>query len=96
MPLDVELFFSPYCPYCHAARAHVQATISELPATAVSYQERNVIEHLERAVDLGVKATPALAISGKLMPAVRWEKQTLRVLLNSQMQKEGDHGSTDR
>jgi len=88
MPLNVELFFSSYCPRCHAAREHVQAAISALPANAVRYQERNVIEHLERAVELGVTATPAIAVSGKLLPTVRWEKKALRALFNSQLKKE--------
>jgi len=88
MSLDIELFFSPYCPRCHAARERVQAAISELPAGAVRYRERNVIEHLEHAVELGVKATPAIAVSGKLLPSVRWEKKALRALFNSQFEKE--------
>ncbi len=88
MPLDVELFFSPYCRRCHTARERVQAAISALPANAVRYQERNVIEHLERAVELGVTATPAIAVSGKLLLTVRWEKKALRALFNSQFEKE--------
>ena len=88
MSLDVELFFSPYCPHCRAAREHVRAAISVLPENTVRYQERNVIEHLERAVELGVKATPAIAVSGKLLPMIRWEKKALRTLLNSQIKKE--------
>lgn len=88
MPFEVELFFSPYCARCHAAREHVRAAISVLPANTVRYQERNVIEYLERAVELGVKATPAIAVSGKLLSTVRWEKKALHALFSSHFEKE--------
>jgi len=46
------------------------------------------MECLEHAVELGVRATPAIAVSGKLLSTVRWETKALRALFNSQCKKD--------
>lgn len=88
MPLDVELFVSPYCKRCHAARQQLEAAIADLPMGALRYQERDVVEHLDRAVELGVRATPSLAISGRLRSAIDWDRAALRTLLDDQLKQE--------
>ena len=78
MGVVVELFYSPYCRRCADARHAVQAALAALPSGALIYHERNVMEDLERAVELGITATPTLVVAGKPFPVGRWQPQRLR------------------
>ena len=80
-PMEIELFYSPYCSRCAAARQRLRKLLSGADYRNLSYRERNVLDALERAVDLGVSATPALAIGGKLVDAGGWREARLRALL---------------
>jgi thioredoxin 1 len=88
MPLQVELFVSPYCTRCHAARQQLQAAIADLPPGAVQYQEHDVVQHLERALEVGVKATPSLAVAGHIMLLARWDREVLRTLFDQYLRQE--------
>lgn len=83
MPLEIELFYSPYCTRCATARRRVQALLAAPADRKFIYRERNVLENLERAVELGVTATPALAIAGKLVHADSWRETHLRKLFTT-------------
>lgn len=81
MPLELELFYSPYCTRCAAARRRVQALLAAPAGRKFIYRERNVLENLERAVELGVTATPTLVIGGRLVNTRGWREPHLRALL---------------
>lgn len=81
IPMDLELFYSPYCRRCKAARQQLQKFLSVVGEPGLNYRERDVIKDLERAVELGVTATPALALNGKLVAAGAWRPEQLRALL---------------
>ncbi len=81
IPMDLELFYSPYCGRCKAARRQLQKFLSVVEEPGLNYRERDVIKDLERAVELGVTATPALAIDGILVAAGAWRPEQLRALL---------------
>ncbi|MGH8307457.1 MAG: thioredoxin family protein [Gammaproteobacteria bacterium] len=81
MAVDVELFFSPYCRQCSGARRALRAALETLPPGIANYHEKNVMEELERAVALGIIATPALVVAGKLLPVSRWQRQPLQQAL---------------
>ena len=83
MPLEIELFYSPYCTRCAAARQRLRALLCGAAGRHLAYRERNVLENLERAVELGVTATPALAIGGRLVNMRGWRERHLRKLLVS-------------
>lgn len=83
MPLEIELFYSPYCTRCTAARRRLRALLSGAARDDFTYRERNVLENLERAVELGVTATPALAIASKLVHAGGWRETHLRKLFTT-------------
>jgi len=87
--VDVELFISPYCTHCAAVRKTLQAMLSGLPGATVRYQERNVLEHLERAVALGVTGTPALAIGGRLIAIRSWRANRFRQTLLEHLENRG-------
>ena len=88
MTTEIELFYSPYCKRCAAARRWVHEFATAPRHQGVVYRERNVLEDLERAVELGVKATPALAVSGRLIAVARWNKQAVRALLDPMLSLE--------
>ncbi len=62
----IELFYSPGCAACAAAReglkAAAQHTVSDL-----DWRDLNVLENLDYAVDLGVLTPPSMAINGELI-----------------------------
>jgi len=81
MSVEIELFYAPWCTRCAAPRRRLRALLSGPAGRALAYHERNVLENLERAVELGVTATPALAISGRLVAMGRWREARLRALI---------------
>lgn len=65
MTVRVEVFTSPGCSKCGHAKEVLQRVAQELGG--VEWREVNVLEHLDRAVALGVLSTPAIAIDGELV-----------------------------
>lgn len=96
MPLNVELFTSPYCRRCAGVRKSLRTVLSDLPAGAVHFEERSVLEHLDRAVELGVTATPALALNGTLMAVGGWRDLQLRAWLTAAAQPGNCNGLSNR
>ncbi|SMF23106.1 glutaredoxin family protein [Pseudogulbenkiania subflava] len=64
--MKVELFYAPGCTKCTATKADLEAA-AEMAATGVEWCEINVLDSLDRAVELGVLTLPALAIDGQLV-----------------------------
>lgn len=89
MPVDVELFISPYCVRCAAARKTLEVILSGDLGETVCYRERNVLEHLERAVELGVTHTPALAIGGGLVTIRSWRVDRFRQTIRDYLENRG-------
>ena len=67
----IEVFATPFCNRCQNASRMVEALAHELKqetaSNAIQWREVNVIEEIDYAVQLGVVATPAIAINGKLV-----------------------------
>lgn len=59
----IELYYSPFCPHCASARRELTPA---LPANC-EVLERNVLEYIDAAVDLGIKQIPALVVNGVLV-----------------------------
>ncbi|NIR61241.1 MAG: thioredoxin [Gammaproteobacteria bacterium] len=66
MNVGIEIFTSARCPSCDRAVATVESVTGEL-GPAVTWRHRDVSDHLERAVSLGVRATPAITVAGELV-----------------------------
>ena len=66
MTVNVEFFFAPNCSACEGVRAGLYDALAELPG-AVTWQELNVLDHIERAVELGILRTPAIVMDGELV-----------------------------
>ena len=65
MALTVEFFFAGGCSKCAEARDALREAAQA--AARVEWKEIDIGQNPNRAVDLGVMSTPAVAINGKLV-----------------------------
>lgn len=64
--MKIELFYAPGCAQCAATTGALKAAaIAAVPG--VDWCEVNVLDSLDRAVELGVLTLPALAVEGELV-----------------------------
>jgi glutaredoxin len=61
------VFSSPGCSKCGQAKSLLKAVAEELGPDRVAWREVNILEEMDYAVDLGVMASPAIAIDGELV-----------------------------
>ncbi|MGH8131266.1 MAG: glutaredoxin family protein [Steroidobacteraceae bacterium] len=85
MIVNLELFYSPYCSRCHKARQQLRALTTAWPDGELVLREHDVVKALARAVAVGVRATPALAIDGELLAGPVPSPRALRALIRQQM-----------
>lgn len=64
--MKVELFYSPGCQKCAAAREGLRQAAEQV-APNLLWRELNVLEELDYAVELGVLTLPAIAIDRELV-----------------------------
>lgn len=63
--MKIELFYTPGCDKCAGTTTALKAAaVAAVPS--VEWCEVDVLDDLDRAVDLGVLTLPALAIDGEL------------------------------
>ena len=63
--ISVELFFTAGCSKCAGARDVLRKAAQSL--ALVEWNEIDVAQNPNRAVDVGIVSTPAIAIDGKLV-----------------------------
>lgn len=64
--MKVELFHTPGCPACVAVQAELRTAAQEA-VKDLEWHEVNVVDHLDRAVELGVLTLPSIVIDGELV-----------------------------
>jgi len=62
----IEIFCSPGCSRCDRTVTLLQSVLTELQCIHIKWQKLNVVEELDYAVELGIRATPSIVIDGKL------------------------------
>ncbi len=62
--VKIELFTSPMCPHCPAAKRVVEEVIKEFPDVEVEYI--NVMENPQKAMEYGIMAVPTIVINGEI------------------------------
>ncbi len=77
----VEVFISNFCEKCSNAMFMVEQETARIDTTRFDVLTVDVIEQIDHAVALGVLATPAIAIDGKLVFTGLPTPQTLRTEL---------------
>lgn len=64
--MKIELFYTPGCSECIAARDGLQKAARETIKN-LEWCELNVLDELDYAVELGVLTLPSIAVDGKLV-----------------------------
>lgn len=64
--MKVEIFHTPGCPTCVATHAELRTAAKEA-VKDLDWREVNVVDNLDRAVELGVLTLPAIVIDGELV-----------------------------
>jgi len=67
MTIKVEVFAAPGCEKCAATREALKSVAASLGKGAVTWREVNLLDEIDRAVDLGVMSPPSIAIDGELV-----------------------------
>lgn len=89
--MKIELFYAPGCAQCAAATPALEAA-ALAAVSSVEWLEVNVLDNLDRAVELGVLTLPALAVDGELVfAALPSPTQLVAELLKRN--RERGHGS---
>ncbi|MDE1943822.1 MAG: thioredoxin family protein [Betaproteobacteria bacterium] len=77
--MKIELFHTPGCERCATAKSELQMVAARFQG--VEWFEINVLDALDRAVELGVLTLPAMAIDGELIfPALPTPSQLCQAL----------------
>ncbi|BAP89036.1 glutaredoxin-like protein [Burkholderiales bacterium GJ-E10] len=64
--MKIELFYAPGCAKCAAATDELKIA-AEATVPGVEWCEVNVLDSIDRAVDMGILTLPALAVDGELL-----------------------------
>jgi small redox-active disulfide protein 1 len=65
MPVKIEVFYSPTCPYCPAAIKIVRKIEKELPQIEVEEINTFTVKGQLKAIKNGVYAVPTIILNGK-------------------------------
>lgn len=83
----IEIFTAPNCNRCGRAVTLIEEIITEMAIDNVQCRKVDVLENIDYAVQLGILATPAIVINGKLiftsLPTKAKLLTTLQDYLNS-------------
>ena len=85
MSIKVEVFSSPGCGKCAHAKDVLKNLVDELGGEKIQWQEVNILDDLDRAVELGVMSTPSIAIDGELIFSSLPSAKKLRIELESRL-----------
>lgn len=77
----IEIFCAPNCARCRRAVTLVQEVIENINNSSVHWQKKDVVEEIDYAVSLGIRATPAIIINGKLTFTASPDKKTLQKII---------------
>jgi len=65
--LEIEIFSAPHCGQCAKAQARAQRVVADLKQYQIGLRVVDIVEELDYAVRLGLRAAPAIAINGELV-----------------------------
>jgi len=63
----IEVFIAENCNKCGKALTVVESVIATMDTPTVELRKVNIIEEIDYAVAIGLRATPGIAINGKLI-----------------------------
>lgn len=78
----VEVFTAPGCGKCGKAKHVLEDIVNEMGRDNFEWREVNILQEMDYAVELGVLATPAIAINGEIiftaLPSVKQLQRALQ------------------
>jgi len=80
---ELELFTSPYCPHCSSMNEQLRAILADRAPGRIDLRERSMLDDLDRAVDLGIRRTPALVLDDRLVHQGAWRERDLQRLIGT-------------
>jgi len=87
--IRVEVFVSSDCQRCDCTVQIVQRIAADLDDEIFKWRKVDVIEELDYAVELGVLATPSVAIDGNLIFTAAPSIKALRLAVEQHMKGNG-------
>ncbi len=85
MTVKVELFTADFCSRCAGARTALVRAIEDLGQERFELRLLDVVEEIDHAVEVGVRATPAIAVDGELVHPARPTVDKFRMLLRDHL-----------
>ena len=85
MTVKVELFTAGFCSRCRSARTALVRAIEDLGQEQFELHLLDVVEEIDHAVEVGVRATPAIAVDGELVHPARPTVDKFRILLRDHL-----------
>ena len=85
MTVKVELFTAGFCSRCRSARTALVRAIEDLGQEQFELRLLDVVEEIDHAVEVGVRATPAIAVDGELVHPARPTVDKFRILLRDHL-----------
>ena len=64
--MKVEMFYTPGCSACIATHDELRTAAQEV-VRDLEWRELNVVDNINRAVELGVLTVPSIAIDGEIV-----------------------------
>ncbi len=83
--VKVELFTADFCSRCAGARTALVRAIEDLGQERFELRLLDVVEEIDHAVEVGVRATPAIAVDGELVHPARPTVDKFRILLRNHL-----------
>ncbi len=81
--INIEIFSAPGCSKCGKAFQLVEAVLKEPGNESVNLRRVNIVDELDYAVNLGIRATPGIVINGVLVFTAMPDTKTLRKAIQS-------------
>ncbi|HHH44376.1 MAG TPA: glutaredoxin [Gammaproteobacteria bacterium] len=85
--IQVEVFTAPGCGKCGRAREVLKDIADAWTEADIRWREVNILDELDYAVELGVLATPAIAIDGRLVFTALPSEKKLRQALQDRLEE---------
>ena len=89
MKILIEVFAAPGCSTCAQKRQALRAVTEELGAARFDWRDLDLLENIERAVELGVMSPPSLAIDAELVFPALPAPERLRAELARRLARPG-------
>lgn len=83
--LNIEIFSAPGCNKCSKAFQLAETVLADLESSTIELRLVNIVEELDYAVELGIRATPGIVINGVLVFTATPTKEALHESIVSRL-----------